>query len=161
MHMHVWRSALALPLIHCLLCLGLVVQDLDTLRKLLPFLTKAHANNGNGNGNGNGKGQGNHSNTSNEDSLMSNGSAHQARPLSCCCSFVCAVKPAMYDMEHEPGRHTRQANIQKVVLAMKCCLCQNEIFKNKLCPLHATTERCHTLCISVSHNCPTKRLSWF
>ena len=42
---------------------GLVVQDLETLRKLLPFLTKGQASNGNG---------------SNGHNATSNGSAHQA-----------------------------------------------------------------------------------
>ena len=44
---------------------GLLVQDLETLRKLLPFLTKEQVSNGNGN-------------PSNGHSASSNGSAHQA-----------------------------------------------------------------------------------
>ena len=58
---------------------GLVVQDLETLRKLLPLLTKAPASNGNHNGNGNGNGY--HSSSSsptNGHNAASSGNAHQA-----------------------------------------------------------------------------------
>ena len=50
---------------------GLVVQDLETLRKLLPFLSKAPASNGNGS-------NGVSSSPTNGHTSTSNGSAHQA-----------------------------------------------------------------------------------
>lgn len=58
------------------LCLsaGLVVQDLETLRKLLPLINKPHSSAGsNGNGNGSRNGQ------TNGHAQPSNGSAHQVR----------------------------------------------------------------------------------
>ena len=53
---------------------GLLVQDLETLRKLVPLLTKAHASSGNGS-NGHSSSS---SSPTNGHSTTSNGSAHQA-----------------------------------------------------------------------------------
>ncbi|KAL3144719.1 hypothetical protein ABBQ38_001843 [Trebouxia sp. C0009 RCD-2024] len=76
---------------------GLVVQDLETLRKLLPYLTQAQASNGNGNGNGS---NGSSSRPTNGHSASSNGGAQQ-KPLSESIGFVTVLwgQPSQRDKD--------------------------------------------------------------